>query len=287
MKMLRTLFLASLLLAQLCACGNPQAASNPTPDAPSAEPPKQETSAAEKKELPFETISDDAEPDEETTTIEDSTDGQPLLTACIVRPNVDGLVEDAVKKTIDRYYDELYREEKAWWTGGLVDFARENKKNAADYGGNFFPFSVRESSEIVYDGEAFLSIQRDTEVYTGGAHGSHVVSCENFRKTDGSLVSLKDLFRIDSYKEVLLHHMAGWVANQNISADYYEGWEEMLDTNFNENSFSIGGEALTVFYQEYDIAPYAAGAQALPIPYADISNELSESFLRDIYGGKK
>lgn len=286
MKLLRTLWTASLLVALLCACGGSDTTSSePAQEAAPPKAPEQET--VQPSEEPEQSVIEGGDLGEETTVIRDSSDGLTLLTASIIRPNVDGLVEGAAKKAIERYYDNLYREEKEWWTGGLVDFARENKKAAADYGGDFLPFSVQETNEIVYDGSAFLSIKRDLEMYTGGAHGSHIVSCENFRKSDGSLVGLGELFRAADYKEALLRRIASWVLQNGFGGDYYENWEEMLDTNFDESSFCIGREALTVFYQEYDIAPYAAGAQYFPVSYADISNELSEPFLRDIYGGKE
>lgn len=286
MKMLRTLILSSLLLALLCACGNRQTPSEPAQDAAPPAPPQQEDTT-DPPEEPTEAVIDGGELGEETTVIKDSEDGLPLLTACVTRPNVDGLLEGSAKKAVERYYDELYREQKEWWTGGLVDFARENKKAAADYGGDFLPFSALESNEIVYDGDAFLSIRRNTELYTGGAHGSHIVSCENFRKSDGSLVALHELFRTAEYKDTLLRQITDWISQQDLGGEYYDNWEEMLASGFDETSFSIGREALTIFYQEYDIAPYAAGAQMFPISYAAISNELSESFLREIYGGKE
>ncbi len=203
---------------------------------------------------------------EEAIIIKD-TDGLPLVSTYVTRPDVTGLVESAAKKAIERYYDDLYRQEQEWWTDGLVDFARENKKAAADYGGDFLPFTV----------------------YTGGAHGSHAVSCDNFRKSDGSLVKLSELFRDGSYQDVLLEHVAAYIRNslpENAPA-LYDNWEDTLKSTFDENHFFIDREALTIVYQEYDIAPYTSGAQFFPVAYADISNELSESFLRDIYGGKE
>lgn len=168
MKLLRILIVTSLLLALLCACGEREAPDGPAQEAAPTPP---EPEQAEPAEEPAQVTIDGGDSGEEMTVIKDSADGQPLLTAYIMRPNVDGLVDGAAKKAIDRYYDDLLREEKDWWTGGLVDFARENKKAAADYGGDFLPFTIYATNEIVYDGGAFLSIRRDTEMFTGGAHG--------------------------------------------------------------------------------------------------------------------
>lgn len=283
MRMLRTLFLTGSVLMLLCACGEQK---EPTAPAAKAAPTPPEQEAQQPAEQPAEAVLEGGDLGEEMTVVNDA-DGLPLLTACVTRPDVTDLLEGAAKKAVDRYYEELYRQEQEWWTGGLVDFARENKKTAADYGGTFLPFQVNETNEIVYDGRAFLSIRRDLETYTGGAHGSHVISCENFRKSDGSLIKLAELFRTGDYKTVLVKRIAQYIAETEAGGELYDNWEEMLDSSFDENHFFIGPEALTIVYQEYDIAPYSAGAKMFPVSYADISNELTELFLRDIYGGKE
>ena len=292
MNILRTLLLTSLLLAWLSACGG-----KTEPNRPATEPLETEPSAAAGQDAakPDEdtepSVIEGSEIEEETIEIKDSADGQPLLTACVTRPDVTGLVDGAAKRAIDRYYDACYREEKEWWVGGLADFARENKKSAADCGGTFLPFTVMESSEIVYDGSAFLAIRRDVEAYTGGAHGSHMVYCENFRKADGELVTMADVFRTEDYKSVILSQIADRSSQEDTEGEYsgrdfYQNWDEMLDRSFDESSFFIGPESLTIVYQEYDIAPYSAGTQTFLVSYSDISNELSERFLQEIYGGK-
>lgn len=288
MKMLRTLFLTGSMLMMLCSCGDQKEPAAQNADTiPPASSNQDEQAPAEQ---PSETVIDGDDTNEEMTVIKD-TDGLPLLTASVTRPNLAGLVEGSAKKAIDRYYDDLYQQEQAWWAEDLVDFARENKKAAADYGGDFLPFSVIETNQIAYDGDAFLSIRRDLSTYTGGAHGSNAISFDNFRKSDGSLVQLSELFRDDDYKALLVQKISEKIEAMQKNPDnnifFYENWSSTLESTFDETHFSIGGEALTIVYQEYDIAPYAAGVQMFPIAYADISNELNETFLRDIYGGKE
>ena len=283
MKMLRTLFITGSVLLLLSSCGGREAPATSVTDTPPVQP-KQETQPV--PITPEETIIEGDQTQEECTTVND-TDGLPLLTAYITRPDVSGLVDGAAKKAIDRYYDELYRKEAEWWTGDLVNFARENKKAAEDYGSEFMPFSIAETSEIVYDGSAFVSIRRDLETYTGGAHGSHAVSCENFRKSDGSLVKLAELFREADYKNALLQLLTQTIEGMEKQQSLYDNWQELLDQTFDADRFLIGPEALTIVYQEYDIAPYALGVQTFPLSYADLSNVLIEPFLREIYGGKE
>lgn len=304
MKMLRTLFLTGSVLMMLCACGerkepaaeaDPPAAPTAGQDepAPAAQPEPEDTllenggdgETKEKAEQPAPPETPET-PEEDVTVIKDS-DGSPLLTACVTRPALSDLVEGAALKAINRYYDDLYRQEQDWWSEDLVDFARETKKASADYGGSFLPFTVNESSQVLYNGEAFLSVRRDLATYTGGAHGSNAISCDNFRKSDGSLVQLSELFREDNYKEILLQKMTEQIESAGDSMMLSANWPSTLESTFDETHFLIEDEALTIVYQEYDIAPYAAGAQLFRITYADLSNDLDESFLRDIYGGKK
>lgn len=288
MKMLRTLFLTGSVLMMLCACGEKtEPAAQDTDVVPPASSNQDEQAPTNQ---PAETVVDGDETKEEMTVIKD-TDGLPLLTASVTRPNLSGLVEGSAKKTIDRYYDDLYQQEQKWWEEDLIDFARENKKAAANYGGDFLPYTVEETNQIIYNGDTFLSIRRDLSAYTGGAHGSNAISCDNFRKSDGSLVQLSELFRSNNYKELLVQNIAEQIKSMQENPDkeaFFSGdWPDALENTFDESHFLISGEALTIVYQEYDIAPYAAGPQLFQIAYADISNELSETFLRDIYGGKE
>lgn len=288
MKMLRTLFLTGSVLMMLCACGEQkEPAAQDADTVPPASSNQDEQAPADQ---PTETVVNGEDTNEEMTVIKD-TDGLPLLTASVTRPNLSGLVEGSAKKVIDRYYDDLYRQEQAWWKEDLVDFARENKKAAANYGGDFMPYTVEETNQIIYNGNTFLSIRRDLSTYTGGAHGSNAISCDNFRKSDGSPVQLAELFRDGNYKELLVQNITeqikSMLENPDNEAFFSVDWPGALESTFDESHFFIGGEALTIVYQEYDIAPYAAGPQLFQIAYADISNELSETFLRDIYGGKE
>ena len=288
MKMLRTLFLTGSVLIMLCACGEQkEPAAQDADTVPPASSNQDEQAPADQ---PTETVVDGDDTNEEMTVIKD-TDGLPLLTASITRPNVSGLVVGAAKKSIDRYYDDLYQQEQEWWKEDLVDFARENKKAVANYGGDFLPYTVGGINQIIYNGDTFLSIRRDLSTYTGGAHGSTAISCDNFRKSDGSPVHLSELFREDNYKELLVQNIKEQIESMQENPDneaFFSGdWPDALESTFDEAHFLIGSEALTIVYQEYDIAPYAAGPQLFQIDYADISNELSETFLRDIYGGKE
>lgn len=281
MTIRRALLISILLLTLLSACGRKETDISPEIE---SDPPAQQ----QPEEPATQTVIEGEEVSEEQTVIKD-TDGTPLVTVSITQPDVTDLVEGAAKKEIDAYYEELYRTEKKWWSGELVEFARENKKAAEDYGGEFYPFTVNETNEVMYDGEAFLSIKRDYEIYTGGAHGSNIIYCENFRKADGSLLQLTDVFRIEAYKPVVLNAIAASIEAEQAAGEsvYYADWEALIDTCFDENAYYLGDEALTFIYQPYDVAPYSAGVRYFPVSYADISNELSESFLRSIYGGKK
>ena len=53
---------------------------------------------------------------------------------------------------------------------------------------------------------------------------------------------------------------------------YFSTEDGVLDDCFDDTQFVITESGITVFFQEYDIAPFAAGAQMFDIPY----NELIE-----------
>jgi hypothetical protein len=48
---------------------------------------------------------------------------------------------------------------------------------------------------------------------------------------------------------------------------YFDNYEQLVSTNFKANNFYLSREGLVIYYQQYDIAPYAAGIPTFVIPY--------------------
>ena len=109
-----------------------------------------------------------------------------------------------------------------------------------------------------------LSFYVDYYQYTGGAHGLTERRAYNIDFKTGELLPLATLFEPDyAYKAVIDKEI-----NRQIALDpetYFEG-----DMGFQgigkEQNYYLDGENLVIYFNQYEIAPYAAGIREFKIP---------------------
>jgi Copper amine oxidase N-terminal domain/Deacetylase PdaC/Protein of unknown function (DUF3298) len=137
------------------------------------------------------------------------------------------------------------------------------KQAAADYASNdgsyvFRPYGVTIKSELISDGSAasdgLLSFRVYSYTYTGGAHGGTVETTYNIRNTEkASPVKLKDLFG-PNYKDVVNRAVKAEIASR--PDDFFaDTFKSIADTQ----AFYVKNGIAYIVFQQYEIAPYAAG----------------------------
>jgi hypothetical protein len=98
--------------------------------------------------------------------------------------------------------------------------------------------------------------------YTGGAHGITAVTSYNFNANTGKQYSLTDILNTKS--KVLKVQKYAYQALHKL---YPEFVQKVSDVPVNKNTsfyFTKGG--IYLLFQEYDVAPYAAGNPVVKIP---------------------
>ena len=133
----------------------------------------------------------------------------------------------------------------------IIDFVRYSKYlyNQAIEGyhesqANNYPFhgySAYMEYTITYNENCFLSLYFDRYEFTGGAHGSTIRSSDTWTRQAEVIQQREDI--------------------------YFDDYKELIISNFNENSFYLSPSGITIYYQQYDIAPYSTGIVEFTIPY--------------------
>ncbi|WMJ77428.1 MULTISPECIES: DUF3298 and DUF4163 domain-containing protein [unclassified Sedimentibacter] len=160
-----------------------------------------------------------------------------------------------------RYAGYLYKQ--------AVNFYHDSKKND-------FPFHTYEAYmeyTVTYNENCFLSMYYDKYEFTGGAHGNTVRSSHTWELCSSMLIELCNLFRPGTDYKYFLTDKIIAQAGQNLRQNpgiYFGEYESLIVKNFNENSFYLTPEGLTLYYQQYDIAPYSTGIVQFTIPYSEI-----------------
>jgi hypothetical protein len=73
-----------------------------------------------------------------------------------------------------------------------------------------------------------------------------------------------------NYKELLINLIQmqaeeNYIANLGI---YFENYKDLIAENFNPQSYFLTEKSISIYYQQYEIAPYSTGIVVFEIPYS-------------------
>ena len=127
-----------------------------------------------------------------------------------------------------------------------------------------------------------LSIAAENYTYYGGVHPNSATRAWNFDLATGEFLTLDALaseegdLQGNSLQESIYWNIYEQIAQKSLSEGYFDDYDSYLQDfptlatlNFTENG-------LTVTFDQYVIAPYAAGPQVFSVPYSEFYNALSE-----------
>ncbi|WP_315116953.1 PdaC/SigV domain-containing protein [uncultured Clostridium sp.] len=151
-----------------------------------------------------------------------------------------------------------------------IDFAKESKQ----MGFNIIDYAADTDYTIYLVDDKILSLTVLYNQYTGGAHGNYNVTPYNIDLTTGKELYLKDIFKSGvDYKKIINAEVNKLIKernkdNANCSILGFDGIKE-------DQSFYIEKDRLVIYFQPYEIAPYALGVVKFEIPYSLIKNYIS------------
>nr|UWI50661.1 DUF3298 and DUF4163 domain-containing protein [Clostridioides difficile] len=191
----------------------------------------------------------------------ESTINMPIIT------NSNKIVErstnDRIKNDIFEFYNKSYKEAKQY----LKDNPDEENK-----------FVANVDFELKKNTDSALSIKVRYYTYSGGAHGYYQDIAYNVDMRTGKFLELMDLFKDNTkYKEVIDEEIKQQITNlekkdkENVGIYNFKGIKE------NQN-FYLQDDNLVVYFDLYDITPYAAG-----IPEFSINKKLISYMLKSEY----
>lgn len=116
----------------------------------------------------------------------------------------------------------------------------------------------------------FISVRRLETYDSGGLHPEMTLTCDNFRVSDGKLLSMDDFFNVprETYYPVLLAKTIEILEKR--ADDLAEGWREDVEALFPFDAFCMTQGGLSLFFPEPSIASYAVGTVRVDIPWESI-----------------
>ncbi len=193
-------------------------------------------------------------------------DGVTVLTYQIEYPEFKSSVYKKSLIVINKFYKDKALEYQKYIQTTLFQMAVEQYLDDIENGYPVRVFGAGDIFKITYNMVCILSLYFDRYEYTGGAHGITIRSSQTWNLQTGQMIKLSELFDcLYDYKRYIKDKVI-----EQIKKDpdiYFDDYENLVEQTFNVNSFYCTPKGLVVYFQQYDIAPYASGIREFLIPY--------------------
>ncbi|MDR3358031.1 MAG: DUF3298 and DUF4163 domain-containing protein [Desulfovibrio sp.] len=167
------------------------------------------------------------------------------------------------------------------WVMGIVDAFEENLDDGPSDGDESRTkeetqdYALQGSYTVAQPSPAAVSLTFELWTYTGGAHGNLDIITLNYSLLTGQRLELVDLF--DDPDEAL-RLMSSWsfrILSRRLP--FAGSWAlQMLKDGISPNaqnfsSLTLTPEGVVIQFQPYQVAPWAAGAQAVEMPFEKLA----------------
>ncbi|NLM62115.1 MAG: DUF3298 domain-containing protein [Clostridiales bacterium] len=133
-----------------------------------------------------------------------------------------------------------------------------------------------------YNKDGIVSFMITVVSYQGGAHDNIAIMSETFDLSNGTRITADNLFTVSEeeyttrIKQYILAEMDKNVEKGD--AMYFDNYHELLDATYDKEAFVLTEDSLHVYFQVYDLAPFAAGLIQFDIPYEYLKDILNPQY---------
>lgn len=178
---------------------------------------------------------------------------------------IDNKVNKKIRTDIMHFYEQSLKEAENF----LDDFNLDNSNFVADSS-----FEVKKSTSNV------ISILVKYYKYSGGAHGYYEYIPYNIDLRNGNFLVLKDLFKEEvDYKTLINNEIENQIKQLGKKEKDINDIYEFYGIKDNQK-FYLEDKRIVIYFDLYDIAPYAAGIPEFPIPIDNIKNKIKEEHIQ-------
>ncbi len=159
----------------------------------------------------------------------------------------------------------------------MEDDSKHVYESNKDAGFTYPPDVHNVQFDVMRNDASYVSFYMTYYEYTGGAHGNHYDLAYNIDTATGRRLELEDIFKMDvDYVSVLnakIHQqiVAAAEAHERIYGESYNPYAGFESISHNQH-FYLTDASLVLFFDLYEIAPYAAGIPMFEIPFSEIED---------------
>lgn len=130
-----------------------------------------------------------------------------------------------------------------------------------------------------------LSLVLNSYIYSGGAHGSTLLDSYTVNTRTGEMYTFASLFNSSSnYKKVILDKINKMIDKEKDL--YFEDAKKTLAAKNSNYKFYINGNMLVIYFDEYDLRPYAGGIPEFSINVKDLKGLLKDDIYKQLINAK-
>lgn len=179
-------------------------------------------------------------------------------------------------KDIEKSINDRLRED-------IMDNYKKSQEEAKSYLGKYpendTKFIANTDFEVKKNSDNILSILVMYYKYSGGAHGYYENVAYNIDMRNGKILSLKDLFKENTnYKEVINNEIRKQIEDKGKKDKENVGIYQFTSIKDNQK-FYIQDDNIVIYFELYEIAPYAAGIPEFLVNYNVISHILKYEYI--------
>ena len=167
-------------------------------------------------------------------------------------------------------------------TASIMKFFNDSQQQAKDYYEGLPEIENKFVANVDFDikknSDDILSIIIKYYKYAGGAHGEYENVAYNIDIKNGKFISLKDLFKEEiDYKSIINEEIRSQIEDLIKSNEENKGVYEFKSISDNQK-FYIQDDNLVIYFDLYEIAPYAAGIPEFMININKIDHILKPEY---------
>lgn len=177
---------------------------------------------------------------------------------------IDKKVNEKIKVDILNFYEQSLKEAQSY----LEDFELDKSNFVADAS-----YEVKKNTPNV------ISIIVKYYKYSGGAHGTYEYVPYNIDLRDGNNLTLKEIFKSDvNYKIIINKEIEKQISEMGQKE---KGLDKVYDFNgIKENQkFYLKNGEIVIYFDLYEVAPYAAGIPEFEILTNNIKNKIKDDYI--------
>ena len=114
------------------------------------------------------------------------------------------------------------------------------------------------------------SLYFDQYTFMGGAHGSTVRTSDTWNFSNGRQMQLGEFFQSDPHYADNIQNYIEQRITEHLRTEpgaFFEDYAALIRKTFKEENYYLTTDGLVLYFQEYDIAPYAAGRPQFLLPF--------------------